>query len=116
MDDIFLPDESEDDSFEGAPFQRSEISPRAEAGSPPEKTSALQASDHVKITFDRFVTLVANHSFVDVVERNKDEEVILSTNLLTDLANARRFTPNAKGPILLIAGIVIGILFAYFLF
>jgi hypothetical protein len=113
MDDIFFPDESEDDSVESEPvvqFERAAI--EKNDGHP----SGIDASNYVKVTFGRFVALVANHSFVEVVERNENEEVILSTNLLTDLANARRFSPNTKGPVMIIGGIVFGILLGYFLF
>ncbi len=109
MDDIFLPEEGA--SEVDVEFERTEIDP-ADFGHP----SGVDASDYVKITFDRFVTLVANHSFLDVVERNKDEDVILSTNLLTDLANARRFSPSTRGPVMVLAGIVVGVLLGYFLF
>lgn len=115
MDDIFLPDETED-SQEDALFDRNEIETenvsKHEKGHP----SGIDASDYVKLTFGRFVELVANHSFEDVVDRNQDEDVILSTNLLTDLANARRFSPNTRGPLMIIGGIVVGILLGYFLF
>lgn len=111
MDDIFLPDEDDSNNVD-VEFERTEINPEELVGHP----SGVNASDYVKITFDRFVTLVANHSFLEVVERNKDEDVILSTNLLTDLANARRFSPSTRGPLMILGGVVIGILLGYFLF
>ena len=111
MDDIFLPEESEDNDFEDVEFERAPLGAE-DVGHP----SGVDASAYVKITFDRFVTLVANHSFLDVVERNKDEDVILSTNLLTDLANARRFSPTVRSPLMIMAGVVIGVLVGYFLF
>ncbi|MBT4385012.1 hypothetical protein HOD30_04675 [Candidatus Peregrinibacteria bacterium] len=111
MDDIFFPDESEETTVEPpVEFERAAI--EKNDGHP----SGVDASNYVKVTFGRFVALVANHSFVEVVERNEDEEVILSTNLLTDLANARRFSPNTKGPVMIVGGIVFGILLGYFLF
>ncbi len=110
MDDIFFPDENEAQE-EDLHFERGSIQ-KLEDGHP----SGVNASDYVKITFGRFVTLVANHSFVDVVEDNKEEEVIISTNLLTDLANARRFSPNPKPIVMILGGILLGVLFGYFLF
>ena len=109
MDDIYLPEEEPEDStpFEKRPLEEEEK---------PFHPSGLSPSAYVKITFDRFVTLVANHSFVEVVERNKDEEIILSTNLLTDLANAKRFSPSSKGPLMVMGGLAIGILFGYLIF
>lgn len=110
MDDIYIPDEDSEEQ-ERVTFERQPLED-LRASHP----SGLSASDYVKITFDRFVTLVANHSFLDVIERNKDEEVILSTNLLTDLANSRRFSPNTRTPLLVMGGIALGIFVGYFLF
>ena len=116
MDDIFLPDETEDSSGVDVQFERASIEhehvDEREQGHP----SGVAASDYVKITFGRFVELVANHSFEEVVERNKNEDVVMTTNLLTDLANARRFSPNTRGPLMILGGILLGILFGYFLF
>lgn len=108
MDDIYLPQEGEPE--EPIEFEKKAIEEEVSPSVSP------NASNYVKITFDRFVTLVANHSFLEVVERNKNEEVILSTNLLTDLANARRFSPRTRGPLMVIAGLAFGILLGYFLF
>ncbi len=113
MDDIFLPDETEDSSMdEEVEFDKAEIQTEKSADHP----VGVNASSYVKLTFGRFVKLVANHSFEDVVERNEEEEVILSTNLLTDLANARRFSPDTRGPLMVLGGLLIGILLGYFLF
>ena len=111
MDDIFLPEEdsADLDATTEASFIRKEIKTEMKK----EQEAAISASSYVKITFDRFVTLVANHSFIEVVEKNKDEEVIISTNLLTDLANARGISPKTRGPILLAVGIGIGALIVY---
>lgn len=109
MDDIVLPDEGAAD----VPIHRAPIS------SPSGVQVAHQeppASPLVKVTFGRFVNLVANHSFSDVVAENEDEEIIISANLLTDLANSRRFVPNTKEPLLLIGGVLLGIFLAYFIF
>lgn len=109
MDDIYFPDEA--DGQEHALFDKKELTPE-----PDLHPSGLKASQYVKISFDRFVTLVANHSFLEVVERNKNEDVVISTNLLTDLANARRGAPNTKSSLMIVAGIVVGIFLGYILF
>lgn len=108
MDDMFIPDEADGEQHE-ALFQKKEIEPEPRA-------AVEEASDYIQITFDRFVTLVANHSFLEVVEQNKDQKVIISANLLTDLANARRYAPHPRGTLLATAGIVLGVLLGYFLF
>lgn len=107
MDDMFIPDE-EGEEHE-ALFEKKEIEPERNG-------TAEQASDYIQITFDRFVTLVANHSFLEVVEKNKDQKVIISANLLTDLANARRYSSHPKGSLVAAFGIVLGVLLGYFLF
>jgi len=110
MDDIYIPDETDEDEDQVA-FEKQPLEGFKDA-----HPSGLNPSGYVKITFDRFVALVANHSFLDTVERNKDEEVILSTNLLTDLANARRFSPNTRMPLMIMGGIAVGILLGYLIF
>jgi len=78
-------------------------------------SSEGEPASKVKITFGRFVKLVANHSFLDIVEKNSDQEIIISTNLLTDLANAHDGQTERKLPIVFILGIVIGVAVTYFL-
>ncbi len=116
MDDIIIPEEEmekesdiaddgldmEDELKEIEDFERGAV------------TEAEPAS-RVKITFGRFVKLVANHSFLDVVEKNADQEIIISTNLLTDLANAHDGQTERKLPVVFIFGIVIGVAITYFL-
>ena len=121
MDEILLPDEDEVMDLDSAGFQSAPIAVHSGGdagkslndGSHP---SGVSASDYVKITFARFVALVGNHSFVEVIEKNGQEEVILSANLLTDLANSKRFSPNTKGPLMVLGGVLAGILIGYILF
>jgi hypothetical protein len=112
MDDIIIPDENEDED-EAVPVAFEKQALEGSRGGHP---SGLNPSGYVKISFDRFVALVANHSFLETVERNKNEEVVLSTNLLTDLANARRYSPNTRMPLLIAGGIAVGILLGYLIF
>lgn len=74
-------------------------------------------ADKVKIKFDKFVTLVATHTYEDILKKNADQDVIISTNLLTDLANAHEDeTSSKKIPVLFAAGIVLGIVIAWLIF
>ena len=115
MDDMYLPDEVSSD--EDPIFDKKEIET---AGNGPQMApnhpSGLAVSGYVRIAFDRFVTLVASHSFLDVVERNKNEDVVISTNLLTDLANAKRTIPSTKNLAMVLLGLLLGILLGYILF
>ncbi|MEK7523995.1 MAG: hypothetical protein AAB588_03095 [Patescibacteria group bacterium] len=81
-----------------------------------EEAKAPDPSEKVKVRFEKFVQLVATHNFEEVMKRHAQEDVILSTNLLTDLANAHDEEPGSdkKLPIILIVGIIIGIAIAYF--
>jgi len=112
MDDMYLPDEVSSD--EDPIFDKKEIETAPQAA--PNHPSGLAVSGYVRIAFDRFVTLVASHSFLDVVERNKNEDVVISTNLLTDLANAKRTIPSTKNSAMVLLGLLLGVLLGYILF
>lgn len=126
MDDILFPSQQDDEplfirpvndktvpSFDRTPLEDSEDFelPALEAKS----VSTPVPGQHVKISFVKFVQLVANHSFVDVVDKNADEEVIVSGNLLTDLANSHDRSQERRMPLMFAAGLVIGIILTYLL-
>jgi len=65
----------------------------------------------VRVKFDKFITLVATHTYEDILKKNADEDVIISTNLLTDLANAHdEVRSDKKLPLLFAFGLIVGIL------
>ena len=70
------------------------------------------AADKVRVKFDKFITLVATHTYEDILKKNADEDVVISTNLLTDLANAHEETDTAgkKVPMLFVFGLIIGVI------
>lgn len=127
MDDITLPQENDDDrlfirsvgdkesvDFEKHPVDVDDVdlglpSARASGGT----SGGDEASPKVKIHFAKFVQLVANHSFIDIVDKNAEEEVIVSGNLLTDLANAHDRASERRMPLMFVAGLVIGIVLTY---
>lgn len=77
-----------------------------------------EAKDLVKVKFGNFVQLIANHDFKIVIERHIQDDIIMKTDLLTDLANAHS-EEEKKGsswPIVFAVGIVLGIIAAYILF
>lgn len=119
MDDIRIPDDEMDD-IAGDDGDSSEVIfdddlPDLDAEIERDVSAEGEPASKVKITFGRFVKLVANHSFLDIVEKNSDQEIIISTNLLTDLANAHDGQTERKLPIVFILGIVIGVAVTYFL-
>ncbi|MFC1647520.1 hypothetical protein ACFL10_00820 [Patescibacteria group bacterium] len=78
-------------------------------------TEEPQAVKKVVVSFDNFVNLVANHNYKEVVDKNKDEEVIVSSNLLADLANAHEQEEERRIPAIFIIGVVLGIVMTYIL-
>lgn len=83
----------------------------------PSEVRAQEPGNKVKVNFRNFVHLVATHDVEGAMEKHSDEEIIVSTNLLTDLANAHEELPDerSKLPVYLIIGIVIGIVITYFI-
>ena len=74
-----------------------------------------EAAEKVKVSFDNFVKLVANHNFEDVIDKNKEEDVIVSSNLLADLANAHEQEEERRIPAIFIIGVLLGIVITYIL-
>lgn len=103
MDDIKKTDASlKDDGFVVKPLEE-------------ESTDDESVSEKVKVRFDKFVQLVAMHDFEKVLEKSGDEEVTVSTNLLTDLANAHNGSSDRKFSYVFVAGLIIGIVVTYLL-
>ena len=74
-----------------------------------------RTGEKIKVKFENFVQLVASHNYEDVVEKNRDEEIVVSSNLLTDLANAHEQDEERRIPAIFIIGVVIGIVVTYIL-
>ena len=74
-----------------------------------------EPGEKVKVKFSKFVHLVATHDFEGVMKQHENEDIILSTNLLTDLANAHEEIPSEgrKIPLFFIVGIIVGIAVTY---
>lgn len=80
------------------------------------ESAASKPYDKVKIKFDKFVNLIATHAYEDIFEKHLDEDVIVSTDLLADLANAHEEKENKKTPLIFVLGIVLGGIIAWILF
>ncbi|GEM_PF-5365822 len=74
-----------------------------------------EAKDFVKVNFAKFVQLVASHDFAEVLKNNGQEEVIISSNLLAELAGAHDGREGKKVPIVFLIGLAIGVVLTYFL-
>lgn len=79
--------------------------------------AAMKPYDNkVKIKFDKFVNLIATHAYEEIFENHLDEDVIVSTDLLADLANAHEEKEgNKKIPIFFFIGILLGVVIAWIL-
>ncbi|PIR13323.1 MAG: hypothetical protein COV50_06240 [Flavobacteriales bacterium CG11_big_fil_rev_8_21_14_0_20_35_7] len=124
MDDITLPHESDDDRLfirsvgdkDDVDFHKHAIEDDEEVDlglSAARSMVGAEAGAMVKIKFAKFVQLVASHSYIDIVDKNAEEDVIVSGNLLTDLANAHDQARERRMPLMFLAGLVIGIVLTY---
>lgn len=76
---------------------------------------AAEPRDLIKVKFEKFVQLVATKDFLSILERNKNEDVILSSNLLTELASAVEEKGERKSPVIFLVGLAIGVIVTYLL-
>lgn len=80
---------------------------------------SLKPNDKVKIKFDKFVNLIATHAYEDIVQKHSEDDVIISTDLLADIANAHDEEETDSGhkvPLIFVIGIALGIALTYILF
>ena len=76
--------------------------------------AAIKPYDKVKVKFDKFVNLVATHAYQEIFDKHQNEDVIISTDLLTDLANAHEEKDDGKKvPMVFIVGIILGVAVAW---
>lgn len=69
----------------------------------------------MKVRFAKFVQLVSTRDCSDVVNANPDEEVVISSNLLTELAGAHDEREEKKIPLVFLVGLAIGVVLTYIL-
>jgi hypothetical protein len=80
------------------------------------ENAAMKPSDKVKVKFDKFVNLIATHAYQEIFDKHLDDDVIISTDLLTDLANAHEDKEDGKKiPTFFVIGIVLGVIVTWFI-
>jgi hypothetical protein len=72
--------------------------------------------DTIKVKFGKFVQLVNSHDFAEVVNSHAQEEIIMSTDLLTELAGSHDRREERKIPLVFLVGIAIGVVLTYIFF
>lgn len=83
--------------------------------SAPVVAASSEPKDQIKVKFDKFVQLVASRDFLSVLEKNKDEDIVMSSNLLTELAGAVEEKSEKKTPVIFLVGLAIGVVITYLL-
>lgn len=79
--------------------------------------AAMKPYDKVKVKFDKFVNLVVNHAYEDIFEQHREDDVIISTDLLADLANSHEEKKEKNSlPVILLVGMLIGVGLAWLIF
>lgn len=71
--------------------------------------------DFVRVKFSKFVQLVSSRDCSEVVNANMDEDVVLSSNLLTELAGSHDGREEKKIPLVFLVGLAIGVVLTYIL-
>lgn len=75
------------------------------------ENATMHASDKVKVKFDKFVNLIATHAYQEIFDKHVNEDVIISTDLLADLANAHEEKDDGKKvPVYVLVGVLVGVL------
>ncbi len=96
-------------------FQVSEISDddAVEEGVINAPIEEREPGDLVRVRFDKFVQLVATHNFEEVLKNHAEEDIVMNSNLLMDLASAHEDVDDSKKQSMMIgAGILIGLVVA----
>lgn len=76
-----------------------------------------EPGDLVKVRFDKFVQLVATHNFEEVLKNHAEEDIVMNSNLLMDLASAHEDTDDSKKQSMMIGvGVLIGLVVALIMF
>ena len=76
----------------------------------------VEPRDFVKVKFAKFVQLVTSRDCSDVVAANLDEDVVMSSNLLAELASSHDEREEKKIPLVFLVGLAIGVVVTYILF
>ena len=71
--------------------------------------AGLKPYTKVKVKFDKFVNLIASHAYEEIFDKHVDDDIIISTDLLTDLANAHEEKSDRKMPMIFLVGIILGV-------
>ncbi len=81
-----------------------------------QESATMKANDKVKVKFDKFVNLIATHAYQEIFDKHVNEDVIISTDLLADLANAHEEKDDGKKiPLYILMGVLLGVMVTWFI-
>lgn len=100
-----IPEEEDKDNFEVHSIDDTER---------PSDVISAEPGTQIKINFGKFVELVAKHSFIDIIEKNQEKEIIIDANLLADLANSHEDAEEEYPKwVLVVVGLFLGAIVMY---
>jgi hypothetical protein len=88
--------------------------PKSEPGFDVSDESTIK--DLIKVKFGTFVQLISNRDIQDLFEANADKNIIMHSDLLTELASSRDKREERKIPLVFLVGIAIGVVLTYIFF
>ncbi len=75
-----------------------------------------EPTNQVKVKFDKFVSLIANHDCEEILDKYMEEDIIVSTDLLTDIANSHQEKQDDKKiSLIFFVGALIGVVITWIL-
>lgn len=80
-----------------------------------EELKNLNPTSKVKVRIDRFVNLIATHKYEEVIDDHINEEIVISTDLLADLANAHEDHGERRFLWYFLLGLAVGVLLFWIL-
>lgn len=88
----------------------------AQSQTMPERFDEVSAKEFIKVRFGTFINLIANRDLEDVFASNAEQQIIMNSNLLTELASSKDKREDKKIPLVFVVGIVIGTVLTYIFF
>lgn len=84
----------------------------------PAHTLKVSKEGQILVKFPKFVQLIATHEFEDIIERHKNEDVVITSDLLVDLAGSAPIVDDSGDGRLssLFIGLVMGVAVAAIVF
>ena len=81
-----------------------------------ERFDEANARELIKVRFGTFVNLIANRDLEEVFTQNAEQQLIMNSNLLTELASSKDRREEKRIPIVFLVGIAIGVVLTYIFF